>query len=222
MLNFSDSQKEYFKQKCYFLTLVTYLEGFEKIIVDNSDKIIKYAYAIHDKDEGKKTHAHLILCFSSDQTLMKYAKLFNTTEVTKLDKKGLKPMWDYLIHDTEKCRLEGKFKYDPIIRKSNAPDYFNPPKRVVLSSNISEMLDDVLRTSRRSFAIKYGFNAIIHYDRILQFSLRCKLEDEAIARGEQIYLDGDYYITNQSTGELVPTFRKKYSKFLSKHLTPVK
>lgn len=213
---FTIEQKAYLKQKCYYLTLVTYLDNVEKIIVDNLDKIKKYAYAFHDKDEGKKPHTHIILAFTSDQTLMKYAKLFNTTEVTPLDKKGLKPMYDYLIHDTSKCRLEGKFQYDPAIRKSNDELFFSPVKRVSLSQNISEMLDDVLRVSRRSFACKYGFSAIINYDKILRFSLDCFAEDLALSNGQQISFLSPGYVVNQSTGELISVERKRISKNLFK------
>lgn len=221
MINLTDSQRSFFKQKCYFLKLVTYLDNFVEIIVANSDKIKKYAYCTHDKDMGKKKHTHIILAFTTDQTLLKYVKLFNTTEVAPLDKKGLKPMYDYLIHDTPQCRAEGKYLYDVSCRKSNDHIYFNPPKRVKLCDNISDMLDDILRLSRRSFAVKYGFNGIIHYDKILQFSLRCVAEDNAIANGSQIQLDLENYVVNQSSGELAPVKNKKISKFLKNHLTPI-
>lgn len=217
MIEFTEKQKALFKQKCYFLTLVTYLDNVEKIIAENLDKIKKFAYAYHDKDIGKKPHTHLILAFSSDQTLMKYVKLFNTTEVTSLDKKGLKPMYDYLIHDSDKCRLEGKYQYDPSIRISNDPDYFSPVKRVSLANNIGDMLDDVQRLSRRSFVCKYGFNALINYDKILRFSLDCDAEDFARTNGSEVSYLTPGYVINQSTGELVSVDRIKKSKFLSKN-----
>lgn len=218
MIELTDKQKAFFKQKCYFLTLVTYLDNVENIIVDNLDKIKKYAYAYHDKDDGKKPHTHIILAFSTDQTLLKYVKLFNTTEVTKLDKKGLKPMYDYLIHDTDKCRLEGKYQYDPSIRISNDADYFSPVKRVSLANNIGDMLEDIQRMSRRSFVCKYGFNALIHYDKILRFSLDCDAEDFSRSNGTEVSFLTPGYIINQSTGELIPVERRKNSKFIKKSL----
>lgn len=87
-------------------------------------------YCIHNKDavsdgSERKEHVHIILVFPSPTTY-KHAlscynelskegcKAFNTCERVI----GIKHMHDYLIHDTETCRKQGKYQYSPADRKS--------------------------------------------------------------------------------------------------------
>lgn len=110
----------------------------ENMIEDWRDKIgdivgVSYAYCIHDKDMlanykpkkdnsedyQRKTHIHLILAFNNTTT-------YNNalTIVNKLSKEGckccnkieacssIKNSYEYLIHNTEASKKQGKYQYD--------------------------------------------------------------------------------------------------------------
>lgn len=86
---------------------------------------VPYAYAAHtlDKDsksEHRKDHVHLILVFGNTTTYKHAMEVFNLLSAP--GKKALntceacvniRHCYDYLIHDTETCRKEGKHQYDP-------------------------------------------------------------------------------------------------------------
>jgi hypothetical protein len=86
---------------------------------------VPYAYASHtlDKDsksEHRKDHVHLILVFGNTTTYKHAMEVFNLLSAP--GKKALntceacvniRHCYDYLIHDTETCRKEGKHQYDP-------------------------------------------------------------------------------------------------------------
>lgn len=169
-MKLTKSQKSYFSKKTYTLTLVSYLPIDQiKLLIDSEPKIKHYAFCVHDRD-NKKSHTHIILNFWSDQTLLKYAKLFETTEVTILEKQRISYMFAYLIHDTENARAEGKFQYSISDRVCDDISFFKVKGRKQ-SVNTSEMIDDVLVLSPRDFVSKYGYNALLNYRKIKDFAI---------------------------------------------------
>lgn len=179
-MEFSNAQKTYLSQKTYHLTLVTYLDvTVISSIISSCSHIKKFAYCLHDKD-GVKNHTHVLLSFTSDQTLLKYAKLFETTEITSLSKGDLPNLYNYLIHSTPKCISDGKYLYDKNERITNDEDYFLSVSNFSHEKlDVNSMLHDVLRLTRRQFVIRYGFNALLNYDKIYQFSRACEFEEAA-------------------------------------------
>lgn len=112
-------------EKARFWTGVLYPEN----MIDNwQDELenklqIPYAYCIHDKDidengEERKVHAHIDLVFPNTTT---YNHAFSILDA--LSKPGfhclnkieriinIRYAYDYLIHDTEKCKKQGKHLY---------------------------------------------------------------------------------------------------------------
>lgn len=179
------SQESYLKTKCYHLTLVTYLENFVDIINDNLDCIKKWAYCTHDKDicntgELKKSHTHVILSFYSVQTLNKYSKLFNTTEIKPLERNETYYMFDYLIHNTDNARRDNKYQYSTLERFTNDYDYFKKSTKNGGKVNVLEMLDDVQSLSPRQFVGKYGLNALYNYQKIKDFSFYCDNYEKSV------------------------------------------
>ena len=90
---------------------------------------VPYAYCVHDSDfdsssEHRKSHMHLIIVFSNTTTYNHAMTVFN-----KLSKPGfsaintcmgvinIRNKYDYLIHDTETCKKQGKHLYDKSCRK---------------------------------------------------------------------------------------------------------
>lgn len=85
---------------------------------------VPYAYCIHnlDKDsksEHRKDHVHIIVVFSNTTTYnhalevlqslsLPGKKAFNTVQPVF----SIRHVYDYLIHDTDKCRSDDKYQYD--------------------------------------------------------------------------------------------------------------
>lgn len=88
---------------------------------------IPYVYCVHDKcfeKDGKtprKTHTHIILCFSNTTTYSHALQVFKRLEKNGCSAipndhiesiVGIRHMYDYLIHDTEDCKKKNKHLYD--------------------------------------------------------------------------------------------------------------
>ena len=89
---------------------------------------LPYSYCIHDadldgKEEERKVHVHIILVFPNTTTINHAKNVFNLLSVD--GKKAfsnikaivnIRGMYDYLIHDTETCKKQGKHLYSPASR----------------------------------------------------------------------------------------------------------
>ena len=116
--------------KARFWVAVMYPENmrpdWETVIGDTVQ--LPYAYCQHtqDKDtksEHRKDHVHIILAFPNTTTYQHALKVFDLLSAD--GKKALnkveaviniRSMYDYLIHDTETCRKQGKELYPPEAR----------------------------------------------------------------------------------------------------------
>lgn len=113
-------------EKARFWTGVLYPENMLEGWQDKLGDIVQlpYAYCLHtqDKDsksEHRKDHLHLVLAFPNtttykhalsvfDQLSAEGAKALNTAQAVI----NVRSMYDYLIHDTDSCRKQGKELYD--------------------------------------------------------------------------------------------------------------
>ena len=95
------------------------IEGWQDSIGDLLQ--VPYAYCVHDTDtdsksEHRKDHVHLILAFANTTTYKHAMETFsllgekavNTCQAIL----GIRHAYDYLIHDTESCKKQGKYLYD--------------------------------------------------------------------------------------------------------------
>lgn len=104
---------------------VLYPENMRANWEDEIDDIIQlpYAYCIHDLDtdsesEHRKEHVHLIIVFPNTTT---YSHAFNVFDLLSAEGKkalntiqavvNIRSSYNYLIHDTEKCKKNGKYLY---------------------------------------------------------------------------------------------------------------
>lgn len=106
----------------------------ENMVEDWQKKIgdivqVPFAYCVHDQDlerdgdEERKVHVHLILVFPNTTT---YKHAFNVFSLLNAPGKksinkceaivNIRNKYDYLIHDTEAARSQGKFLYDASLR----------------------------------------------------------------------------------------------------------
>lgn len=85
---------------------------------------VPYAYCIHGKDKDKKSehrkdHVHLMLAFPNTTTYKHAMAVFSLLSAQKRQAVNtiqavvnVRSMYDYLIHDTETCKKQGKELYD--------------------------------------------------------------------------------------------------------------
>lgn len=87
---------------------------------------IPFAYCVHDKDtdkngEHRKTHTHFIIAFPNTTTEKTALAVFRSIEKTGFSAYpnnviqqvyGIRGAYDYLIHDTEDCKKQGKHLYE--------------------------------------------------------------------------------------------------------------
>lgn len=113
--------------KARFWTGVLYPENMREDWEIAIGDIVQYPYAYckhtQDKDtksEHRKDHVHLILAFPNTTTYKHAMSVFSllSAEGKKALNKveaviGIRNVYDYLIHDTESCRKQGKELYDP-------------------------------------------------------------------------------------------------------------
>ena len=113
--------------KARFWTGVLYPENMREDWEVQIGDIVQYPYAYckhtQDKDtksEHRKDHVHIILAFPNTTTYKHAMGVFSllSAEGKKALNKceaviGIRNVYDYLIHDTETCKKQGKEQYDP-------------------------------------------------------------------------------------------------------------
>ena len=89
---------------------------------------VPFAYAIHDldldsKSEHRKDHVHVVLAFPNTTTFKHALSVFNLLSSDGLTccstcqaAISIRHVYDYLIHDTDSCRKQGKELYSPDCR----------------------------------------------------------------------------------------------------------
>ena len=107
----------------------------ENMLSDWEDRIgdlleIPYSYCIHDKDLEKdgherKVHVHIIIVFPNTTTKKHAMSVFNLLALPCRDALSdckaiinIRSQYEYLIHNTETSRKQGKYLYDVSLRKS--------------------------------------------------------------------------------------------------------
>ena len=99
------------------------VENWETLIYDLIP--FPFSYCIHDKDTNKdgsirKKHLHLIVAFNNTTTYNHALSVFSNLNaedkvaVNTIERiLNIRNMYDYLIHDTEGSKKEGKYLYSP-------------------------------------------------------------------------------------------------------------
>jgi predicted RNA-binding Zn-ribbon protein involved in translation (DUF1610 family) len=110
------------KPKSKYWLGVMYPENMIDGWQDKIDGILQlpYAYCIHDKDAvgdtgERKTHIHFILVFNNTTTYnhaLETFRLLGEKAINTVQKPiSIEHAWNYLIHDTDDARKDGKFLY---------------------------------------------------------------------------------------------------------------
>ena len=110
-------------KKARFWWAVLWVENLQEGWLDTlqGEACFPFAYCVHSKDldtkdEARKDHIHIILAFPNTTT---YNHAFNIFKIIAGEKAvntcqpvlNIRHAYDYLIHDTDKCREDGKHQY---------------------------------------------------------------------------------------------------------------
>lgn len=102
------------------------IDNWQSLIGDIVE--LPYAYCIHDKDldkdsDERKVHVHLMLVYPNTTT---YKHMMNVFDLLSASGKkclssckacvSVRGSYNYLIHDTETARKDGKYQYDKSLR----------------------------------------------------------------------------------------------------------
>lgn len=169
---------------------VTYLseQQLQEVLRQHNKNIKAYAYILHDKDEDKKSHRHILLTTVNATTKTAIKAWFSG----HVDALGLPintmveemhdaySCWCYLTHrDSDGKKLDGKAEYSPEdIKGFNTDIYIDEASndKDTITCAVEDLLDGL---TLREVATKYGRDFIIHYH-----SIKLLLNDILIQESE--------------------------------------
>jgi hypothetical protein len=142
---------EFYKQRSTWWSGNCYHKEQLDAILGSPD-VRAYAYILHDKcknekGENLKPHFHFLLQFTQTQR-GSWFKAFTSEDMGIVFIEPTRSPIDafnYLIHDTEKCKKEGKHLYDQSERISTIEDFKaeeREDEHIGLFNDIIELLDD--------------------------------------------------------------------------------
>lgn len=156
-------------EKARYWTGVLYPENMVEDWENRIGDIIQvpYAYCIHNADhnidgEDRKTHVHLIVVFENTTTYkhaMNCFKLLGEKAINKCEAVvNIRHVYNYLIHDTETCRKQGKHLYDESCRiEGNNFDIgsYEQVSQADKNAMLREMLDFVVANDMKDITTFY-------------------------------------------------------------------
>lgn len=167
------------KYRSFCLTSYLSKSQLAEVLYRHDRQIRAYAYIEHNKDineDGtpKERHLHILLRLINNRTLDDVRNWFKGyTDLSGLPINTLGQVmhdisssFEYLTHDTEQARAEGKHLYDPTEIVSNDIQYFKDSTlhdEDNISLALMEMCDGI---PLQEVAKKYGRDFIIHYQSI--------------------------------------------------------
>ena len=116
--------------KARYWVAVGYPENMRLDWKEKIDELLElpFAYCVHDKDkleqtgeeEDRKEHVHIILAWPGPTTYKKALETFRRLNApgrnafpTAEPVASIRHKYDYLIHNTDKAKKQGKYQYDP-------------------------------------------------------------------------------------------------------------
>ncbi len=150
--------------KARYWTAVGYTECMDENWAENISDVleVEYCYCLHDKDPGKKPHVHILLCYGNVTTYNTILQLvnqlskpgeraFNTVKVVR----SVEHLYNYLIHDTESCRKQGKLIYP--VEKRIAGNDFNIANYTKIShSENNAMVKEICNIIIENRYVRFG------------------------------------------------------------------
>lgn len=152
-----------------------------------------WAYAYHDKDEGKVPHWHLLLIFRNAKTLAAAKSLSTTTQnIIDQELNSRLSMYRYLTHKDD----PDKFQYSDDIVHCDDPEYWNNLSDDVTTTSgekAQSIIDDILvGVDPYVMAGRYGYHFMLNYSRLKEYAEEVRARrriDEAKKRADNMILE---------------------------------
>lgn len=212
---YTEAQKKFHKKQLTWCWTKCHLSALtcKRIIEANADlrnAIEHYALITHDKDEGEP-HTHMLIKFHRNEHC--HSRLLDAFHIDYANDcsnlVGVK--FNYLTHNSQTCRKEGKFQYskDEIITDSlSFFENYQAPNENALASGI---VDDIINgKSERYLVSTYGRDYIFHRQQYHN-SARLIMAEENLRIAQGIIIksitDECLALYNEQTGELLEIAR---------------
>lgn len=159
-------------------SLTSYLDEqqLQMCLLQHSNQIKVYAYALHDKDKNedgteKEPHFHIILCLYNATSITAVRRWFSgykdkdNKDINTLGQKcnNIFSAYDYLTHNTPQSIEQGKYQYSKDIIKTNNLKYFKASEESEFDNMTLAIIDMLNNVPLRVLFKKYGRDFIIHY-----------------------------------------------------------
>lgn len=168
-------------QRYYSFSIVTYHIDID-IIISFISKTFKHAYILHDKDENKDPHYHIICSFKANLSFERVKSYFPNNQNT-----FVQPLYDKLKsfrYLTHKDNSE-KYQYSDDLVVCNDLRYYvqNSSSEKVLEREefFNDIADNVL--TEKELFLKYGRDYIKNRLSYINFVDKCLKQDNDIKRG---------------------------------------
>lgn len=171
---------DYMSKRNYSFNIVTYVVD-ENVIIDFCRHCKKYAYVLHDRDEGKSLHYHIICSFDRNKSFNSVRALLPSDQNTLI-----KPLFSrqgsyrYLTHKDD----PDKYQYSDDCIHTNDVLYFSKDE---VKYNLETFLVDIQPCTSLplvELAKRYGKDFIRNKDKYMQFG--------KVIEKENIYLQLGY------------------------------
>ena len=159
-------------------SLTSYLteQQIQMVLLEHSDQIKVFAYALHDKDKNedgttKEPHYHIVLCLYNANTVCAIRRWFSgyiDTDGKEINTLGQKcnnvfSAYDYLTHSTPQAIEQGKYQYSKDIIHTNNQKYFKADETSEYDNMTLAIMDMLNNVPLKILFKKYGRDFIIHY-----------------------------------------------------------
>lgn len=139
---------------------------------------IPYCYIVHDKDltfhgDPKDMHTHIMVAYGNTTTEASVKSMFNELSKPGMQccnkvfrVRGVKYMYDYLIHDTQQAKKDGKHLYLPSERHHGLgwdTDAFNQMQIVDKLKAVMEISQDIVNVGITTYSQLYQY-VVTNYD----------------------------------------------------------
>lgn len=201
-------QKRMLENRSHTWFIVSYYPEFVlREILSQCQHLAHYAFCTHnndldEKNNHKKDHTHLLLCFDFAEYASRVAFFFHTTQLRAVSSHDLSKEFNYLIHDSDACRKEGKYLYDNSARICDDEAYFlSRCCKENENDTYVSMITDFTKLTHIQMVSKYGWKFISMYKNIREITNAYERESNSKS-------------VDLSTGEIIVSGKGKDRKYL--------
>lgn len=209
---YTEAQKRIFSRQTTWCWTKCFLsaEAVREIIMttDLADCVEHYACCTHDKDDAEP-HTHLLIKFKRNENIASRLVAYFHIDSYDVCKHDVKARFNYLTHDSDKCRKQGKYQYEKTSILTDDIDFFERFEEVNEEVNVVNIIDDIIKgVSTRTLCLRYGKDYAYHIDKFDELARRICSEEEVVrTRYDISYVTDDIVAIYDEGGNLVEICR---------------